>query len=491
MFHISILLPFSTLSEMAAPPSPSLGSLLRQQGGSLLSHLSDVPPDTVIDLGSWDGDGLANAMRGSKAAELPWWQLVPMDRFVALIFRALRTRKDDKVMRALAGFLAQLVRTHDRHRVSFPNEVKVSAGNVWALVLELLEDEAPILSKHTVSIFRTLLPNALNVLDWARQKLLRCVLQFTLVGLQSNPSVSSTVICSSNGRVEAIAKCLDFPDLQVQETAIQILLCITPFNNTPETISALLPVSFHPHWFQLLAAPTTLVHEVQEGLVVLNWDRTDRASTVLSLPVLGSITTTTGYSAECDLNLAWIDVGLYSITCRHKLSQIVWKGPPPLEIRLSNVCGVHFAVAAESAVLHLELQFSCDSLMSILYGEQTDRTNSSVVHKMTMQLGVKTTDQSTSFQERDICNPSLAFPALATIVTLAPPPLPLLPTIGRVSRSCATIENKNEFAYPSFRGSFHRAQKHHRHRYSSNEGSRCDPADTFPSTCQAAGDRDA
>jgi hypothetical protein len=76
-----------------------------------LSHLSDVPPDTVIDLGSWDGDGLANAMRGSKAAELPWWQLVPMDRFVALIFRALRTRKDDKVMRALAGFLAQLVRS--------------------------------------------------------------------------------------------------------------------------------------------------------------------------------------------------------------------------------------------------------------------------------------------------------------------------------------------------------------------------------------------
>jgi hypothetical protein len=76
-----------------------------------LSHLSDVPPDTIIDLGSWEGEALANAMRGSKAAELPWWQLIPMDKFVALIFTAIGMRKDDQVMRSLTGFLAGFAMT--------------------------------------------------------------------------------------------------------------------------------------------------------------------------------------------------------------------------------------------------------------------------------------------------------------------------------------------------------------------------------------------
>ncbi len=55
----------------------------------MLTLLADVPSDTIIDLDSWDGIALVGAMRDAEAAEIPWWQLVPMNRFVSLIFRAL------------------------------------------------------------------------------------------------------------------------------------------------------------------------------------------------------------------------------------------------------------------------------------------------------------------------------------------------------------------------------------------------------------------
>jgi hypothetical protein len=203
-------------------------------------------------------------------------------------------------MCTLTGFLAQLVRTHDRHRLSFPSEVKLSTDRMWAFVLEPLEGEASTLSKYTASILRTLLPNALSILDWARQRLLRYVMRFVVVGLQCDPSVSSLVMCTKHDRVEAIAKCLDFSDFQVQETAIQILLCMHMAPCTPtSTLSMVLPETFRVHWFKLLATPTSLAHEVVcEKLIVFNWSRTNMASAVLSLPVRSSITTTSGFGAE-------------------------------------------------------------------------------------------------------------------------------------------------------------------------------------------------
>jgi hypothetical protein len=374
-----------------------------------LCHLSDVPPDTIIDLGSWEGGALANAMRGSKAAELPWWQLIPMDKFVALIFRAIGMRKDDQVMRSLTGFLAQIVRSHDRHRLSFPKEVKLSAGKMWPFILELLEDEAPTLSKYTASLFRTLLPNALSIMDWARQRLLRCVMRFVMVGLRCETSVSSLVMHTKQDRVETIAKCLDFPDFQVQETAVQILLSLHRVQCTsPNTLTMMLPATFHVHWIKLKAAPTSsLSHDVCEELIVFNWNRTNKASAVLSLPVRSSIATTSGFSAESDLGLAWFDVGCFSITCRHKPSEVDGQGPvAPLEIRLSNVCGVHFAEPAESDVLHLELQFSCNFLTSLLYGEQDDGTGPHVVHKLSVQLVVGNKEQKTAFQVHNTAIPA-------------------------------------------------------------------------------------
>jgi hypothetical protein len=126
---------------------------------------------------------------------------------------------------------------------------------------------------------------------------------------------------------------------------------------------------------------------------------------VLSLPVRSSITMMSGFGAESDLGLAWFDVGCFSITCRHKPSEVDGQGPAPLEIRLSNVCGVNFAVSAQSDVLHLELQFSCDFLTSFLYGEQDDDTNPHVVHKLSIQLVAGNKDQKTSFQVSNPQNP--------------------------------------------------------------------------------------
>ncbi len=99
--------------------TPTLDSLLRQ-GGSVVYLLNDIPPSTTIDLGHWDGITLAAAMRSSKAAELPWWMMASVDRFVGLIFAATKLRKDEPVKRTMPGFLAQLSFCHTKHLSAFP-----------------------------------------------------------------------------------------------------------------------------------------------------------------------------------------------------------------------------------------------------------------------------------------------------------------------------------------------------------------------------------
>ena len=96
VFFLTFILVFGTPNQRVLPHqewSHYLCSLLRR-GVSVLSHLADVPTDTTIDLDSWDGIALAGAMRNTKAAEIPWWQLAPMNRFVSLVFRALEVRKE-------------------------------------------------------------------------------------------------------------------------------------------------------------------------------------------------------------------------------------------------------------------------------------------------------------------------------------------------------------------------------------------------------------
>jgi hypothetical protein len=70
------------------------------------------------------------------------------------------------------------------------------------------------------------------------------------------------------------------------------------------------------------------------------------------------------------------------------------------------VCGVHFAEPAESDVLHLELQFSCNFLTSLLYGEQDDGTGPHVVHKLSVQLVVGNKEQKTAFQVHNTAIPA-------------------------------------------------------------------------------------
>jgi hypothetical protein len=84
---------------------------------------------------------------------------------------------------------------------------------MWGLIHNHIAEETPHLSRYSTSIFKTLLPNALHTLDWAEKEHLRCVLQVIAIGITSDPSTSIAIISKGNGRVEAIGKCLEVPDL--------------------------------------------------------------------------------------------------------------------------------------------------------------------------------------------------------------------------------------------------------------------------------------
>jgi hypothetical protein len=74
---------------------------------------------------------------------------------------------------------------------------------------------------------------------------------------------------------------------------------------------------------------------------------------------------------------------LYDITCQLKPYTAGDKAPPPLEIPLSKIRGIRFAVSEETGIYRLELQFYNSLLTHLLHGEElSDPTSSSVAHKI-------------------------------------------------------------------------------------------------------------
>ena len=323
-----------------------------------------------------------------------------MNKFIVLVFRAVKSRKDETVLRVLPGFLAQLTMTHERHRISFPNDVVISATIMWDLIHNHIADETPHLSRYSTSIFKTLLPNALHTLDWAEKEHLRCVLQVIAIGITSDPSTSIAIISKGNGRVEAIGKCLEVPDFQTQEATIQILLCVVPYLPSDD-LATVLPTHVHRHWSQLLTSPTTITRGLRQYVMEINWEKTNISSAVLSLRVHSSIVTTDGYRAECELNLTWLDVGSISITCPTKYTTNCEKGSPfPLEIPLSSVQAFNFPVSTMEGVLHLELNFTCGMLTNLLHGEQKHHDSVDRVHKLVTVLETDDKARAMKFQVR-------------------------------------------------------------------------------------------
>lgn len=379
--------------------SQSLDALLRSDGDAVFD-LSNDPFDTTFDLGTWDGPTLVRAIRESKAAELPWWKLDAMNKFVAQVFRAVNSRKDETVLKLLPGFLAQLALSHDRLRSSFPSDVLLSTTTMWDHIRGHIQDETPHMSRYSNSIFKTMLPNALHTLDWAEKEHLRCVLQVIAIGITSDPSTSITLISKDDDKVGAIGKCLEVPDFQTQEAAIQILLCVVPFLSG-DTLATVLPTHIHHFWSQLLAPPTTVTRELRQYVMEFNWNGTSRFSAVLSLRVHSSIVTTTGYSAACELDLAWLDVGLFSITCPNKQCRhYEMSSTPPLEILLSNVQSVNFPASAVEGMMSLEMNFTCGMLTNLLHGEEISLATSEKVHKLVVVLEVDNTERANLFQVR-------------------------------------------------------------------------------------------
>ncbi len=320
-----------------------------------------------------------------------------MNKFIVLIFRAVKSRKDETVLRVLPGFLAQLTMAHERHRISFPNDVVISATIMWGLIHNHIADETPHLSRYSTSIFKTLLPNALHTLDWGEKEHLRCVLQVIAIGITST---SIAIIFKGNGRVEAIGKCLEVPDFQTQEATIQILLCVVPYLPSDD-LATVLPTHVHRHWSKLFTPPTTITRELRQYVMEFNWDKTSISLAVLSLRVHSSIVTTDGYSAECELNLTWLDVGSFSITCPNKQTNNYEKGSPfPLEIPLSSVQAFNFPVSTVEGVLHLELNFTCGMLTNLLHGEQTHHDSVDKVHKLVTVLETDDKARAMKFQVR-------------------------------------------------------------------------------------------
>ncbi len=385
----------------------------------MLTLLADVPTDTTIDLDSWDGIALAGAMRNVKAAEIPWWQLAPMIRFVSFIFMALKVRKDDKVTRILPGFLVQLASSHERLRLSFPEDVRTSAANMWGLVHDSFMVETPTLSKRSVLLYKALLPHALHILMEVKFELLRCVLRVVAIGLQRQPDSSASgkfITCHDGGLqrqpdssvsgkfltrhisgVEALGQYFNFPDFEVQETALKILLCIAPILPYNYFVSTVLPSHVRGNWYQMATSPTDYIL-MRRVLTKFNWDKPLVTSAVLSLKVRNSVITTTGYRAEYDLRLAYFDLGTYSITCEHEPDQNGERGPFPLEISLKNVERFRFAVSVKTGVLRLELVFGNGLLVNLLHGEEYDHADCSIMHKLTLHLEVESVKQRVSFQ---------------------------------------------------------------------------------------------
>ena len=146
---------------------------------------------------------------------------------------------------------------------------------MWGLVHDSFIVETPTLSKRSVLLYKALLPNALNILIEVRFELLRCVLRVVAVGLQRQPDSSASgkfITChiggvealgqrqpdsSASGKfltrhiggVEALGQCFNFPDFEVQETALQILLRIAPILPYNYFVSTMLPSHVRGYWY--------------------------------------------------------------------------------------------------------------------------------------------------------------------------------------------------------------------------------------------------
>jgi hypothetical protein len=82
---------------------------------------------------------LVRTMRNQFA----WWFPKAVNRFVSLLFSAVDSRKDERVLRAaLPGFLVQLARVQHTHHKSTPKAVEASAATTWGLVLRSFESES-------------------------------------------------------------------------------------------------------------------------------------------------------------------------------------------------------------------------------------------------------------------------------------------------------------------------------------------------------------
>ena len=281
------------------PPSPSLDSLLRIDV-HILPQLSYVPCNGLISLGSWDGLMLVKTMRWIMRNRFAWWRSIAVNRFVSLLFRAVDSRKDERVLRAaLPGFLVQLARVHHTRHKSTLEDVETSAATMWGLVLRSFESEAPTLSKLSVLLFKALLPSALSSLHWARRVHLRHVLQVLAVGLQfqHDPVATCTVIQNKTGTVLALRKSLSYPDFGVQEAALQILLCLASCNFA---VSWVIPDAIRRHWHRMSTSPNDCIFR-RRVLIWFNRDKLVPTKAVLSVRACNSVTTTPGFSAEFDL----------------------------------------------------------------------------------------------------------------------------------------------------------------------------------------------
>jgi hypothetical protein len=248
-------------------------------------------------------------------------------------------------------------------------------------------------------LYKALLPNALNILMEVRLTLLRCVLRVVAVGLQhqSDSSTSGKFITCHIGAVEALGQCFYFPDFEVQETALQILLHIAPILPYNYFVSTVLPSHLRGYWYQMATSPTDYILR-RRVLTKFNWDKPLRTSAVLSLKVRNTVITTTGHSAECDLRLAYFDLGMFSIILEPR--QNGERGPTPLDIPLEDVEGFRFAV--KTGVLRLELLLD-DGFLFFPHGEESDPADCIIVRMLTLQLEVDSIAQRVSFQA---CKPT-------------------------------------------------------------------------------------
>ncbi len=103
----------------------------------------------------------------------------------------------------------------------------------------------------------------------------------------SLPLVNSSPAISGSG-VEALGQCLNFPDFEVQETALQILLRIAPILPYNYFVSTVLPSHVRGYWYQITTSPTDYILR-RLVLTKFNWDKPLMTSAVLSLKVRNSV----------------------------------------------------------------------------------------------------------------------------------------------------------------------------------------------------------